>query len=107
MNKEEIMQKAFECIVNPDLEETGKVYTEKEVAVIISVVSTMVGDPSPASNPELYMRLMQHMDLPENMMTHLMAMVMSARHALKQALSMSMEPRGGMSGFGSGSIKLD
>lgn len=86
---EKIIQEAvFEAITNPDVEETGRTFSEKEVAVIMGVVSIMVGDPKPGDNETLYRRLMDSLNLSESLHVHMLTMILSARKALKDALRM-------------------
>lgn len=84
----DIVDIVFESIVKQEIEDTGRKFTEKEVADIISVVAIMVGDPMPGANKDLYMKLIKHMNLPEHLFQHLMTAVMSSRMALKECLGM-------------------
>jgi len=90
MDQKEIMKKVFESVVNPDIKETGRTFTEKEVAVIMAVVSIMVGDPKPGDNAKFYHDLIDYIKLPTSLENHMMSMILSSRQALKEVLIMQM-----------------
>lgn len=89
-DKKTIMDKVYNIVTNPEIEDSGKVFNETQVAEIMSVVSIMVGDPRPAENEEFYRKLMDHLNLPEGLHIHMLQMIMSARQALKAALMENM-----------------
>lgn len=87
--EEKLLEIVFKAIAEQKIESTGRNFTEKEVADIISVVAIMVGDPCPANSKELYIRFMEHLSLPEPLYAHLLTSVMASRAALKDCLSRS------------------
>lgn len=90
MNIEEIKEKIVDIMMNPDIEETGKMFTEKDVARVICVATAMVGDPRPGSNEDVYRTVLERLNLPDPVYVHLLQMVLAARAALKDALRVQM-----------------
>ena len=90
---DKIVKLVFDQIVGQEIENTGRNFTEKEVADIISVVAIMVGDPIPGQNKELYLKFMEHMNLPDHLNEHLVTSVMASRAALKECLTASQNKK--------------
>ena len=87
--EDKLLEIVFKAITEQKIESTGRNFTEKEVADIISVVAIMVGDPCPGNSKELYVKFMEYLNLPEPLYTHLLTSVMASRAALKECLSRS------------------
>lgn len=88
MNQKEVIEEVYGKIMNPELVEGKTTYTEKQVASIATAVATMVGDPAPSQNAELYKRVLEDLKLPKTLENYIMEKIISARRALKFVMMM-------------------
>ncbi|WP_287385585.1 hypothetical protein [Lachnospira sp.] len=77
----------FEAITNPKVENNGRTFTAKEVAIIANTVAVMVGDPKPKDNASLYRKLLEYVNIPDDLHICIMMGILSAREALKDYLN--------------------
>lgn len=87
-SKDDIIKLVFVRILSQNVN-CEKTFTSKDVIDIISIVAIMVGDPCPSDNKELYVKLLEYLDLPRPIYEHLMTSVLASRAALKESLELA------------------
>lgn len=79
----------YDKIMNPDVKES-RVFKVKETAIIATVVALMVGDPNPKENAAMYKKILDGLNLSDDLYKHILTTILAVRSSLQDVLMMQM-----------------